>query len=145
MFKGRTFGIMILIVGIALIGCFVSCKDDYYEISLSQEGTYTFPDEAVGYSAINPLSVTVRNHGISGSMCKTRLSGPNANCFSTDNTGGKFGHYLGGAYDRFRSSYTYTVYPRDGLSAGTYKATVMVYQDTYKGHSVSFDVSFSVY
>jgi len=139
----RRMGVMVI-----LVGCFIACKDDYmddyYEITLSQEGAYAFPDGEVGYSAISPLTVTVKNRGISGSMCKTRLSGPHASCFSTDNTEKKYGYYLGGTYDRYNTRYTFTVYPRTGLSAGTYSATVTVYQDTYNGDSASFDVSFTV-
>jgi uncharacterized membrane protein len=106
-----------------------------YAISLSETGTHIFPEATAGYSAPEPLGVTVSNTGAqpTGSLT-VALSGTNGVSFTLSKT--SINNLNVGGND------TFTVAPKTGLPAGTHTATVTV----TGGHGLSkaFDVGFSV-
>jgi uncharacterized repeat protein (TIGR02543 family) len=103
-------------------------------ISLSESGTYSFPDTTAGYGSQTAKSVTVTNTGsaATGSL-SVKLAGDNASAFTLSKT--SISSISTGRNDSF------TVKPNTGLSAGTYTATVTV---SNANVSESFDVSFTV-
>jgi len=106
-----------------------------YEISLSETGTYYFPDRSTGYSQVAARTVTVWNTGnYSTGSLDIYISGSDSDCFvlSTSRLS---------SISR-NDSRTFTIRPITGLSRGTYYATVEVYGSN--GISERFEVSFAV-
>ena len=113
---------------------------DIYGIDISIDGqnsldTHTFAAQAVGYNSVVAQTFMVRNTGnqATGDL-DLLLSGSNANSFTLST-----GTVSSIEVDGNRS---FTIKPNDGLSIGTYTATVMV--SGGNGISESFDVSFTV-
>nr|AGS51786.1 hypothetical protein [uncultured bacterium contig00053] len=106
-----------------------------YGISLSQNGTHTFPAASAGYGAQQPLTVTVTNTGDQATGTLTiALSGADSSNFTLSNS--NLSSIVVG------SSRTFTVAPRTDRNAGTYNATVAV--SGGNGIWASFQVSFTV-
>ena len=106
-----------------------------YSIGLSQTGPYTFTAQTVGYSSVSPLSVTVNNTGnqATGDLA-VALTGTGKDSFMLSGT------TIGSI--NLSGSDTFTVKPNDGLTAGTYTATVTVSGSDVT--SQSFTISFTV-
>jgi uncharacterized membrane protein len=111
-----------------------------YGVSLSKTGTHVFEDAYQGYTAIEPLSVTVANAGTNptGTLALA-LSGINAASFTL--TDSSISSIAAG------ETGTFTVVPKTGLTApdgtaGTYTATVSV--SGGNGIAASFDLNFTV-
>ncbi len=109
-------------------------KPDKYEISLSKTGRYTFPAAKVGYPAQKAYSVTVKNEGGPTGKLTVALSGSGSKNFKLSKTSISSLTPNG--------SNSFTVKPKAGLKAGTYKATVTVTGSNKI--SASFNVSFTV-
>ncbi len=109
-------------------------KPDTYGISLSQSGTYTFPEAADDYPDQQALNVTVNNEGGLTGELTVALSGTGSESFTLSGT--SIGSLL------IDDSDTFTIAPKTGLPAGTYTAAVTV--SGSNGISASFDVSFTV-
>ena len=107
-----------------------------YGISLSESGTYTFPNRTFGYSHNPDRPVTVTNTGNlpTGELFIT-LTGTNSHSFEINKN--NFVNIAPGGTDNF------TVFPIIGLNAGTYTATVNVWGSGYIEQK-SFSVSFTV-
>lgn len=104
-------------------------------ISLSEAGTYAFPETIVGYTVQTPLEVEVHNNGedSTGELSIT-LSGRDSASFELSQDA---------ICDISAcSSDFFTVIPKTGLEIGTYTATVTV--SGSNSISASFDVSFTV-
>ncbi len=106
-----------------------------YGISLSQSGQYTFPAQNEGYDPVTPLTVTVSNtdNQKTGGL-NVALSGRDADSF---NLSADTIDSIAAGEDG-----TFTVAPGDGLTSGTYKATVTVSGSNVTGKS--FTISFTV-
>ena len=82
---------------------------------------YTFSGAMVGYSPISPTSFTITNSGAGAAAgLAVALSGTNAGSFTLDTTG------INAALPGSGATTSFTVKPNDGLSAGTYNATVTI-------------------
>nr|AGS53726.1 hypothetical protein [uncultured bacterium contig00068] len=107
-----------------------------YGISLSETGAYTFSSAVQGYSPQTARTVTITNTGDqpTGNL-SVALSGINADSFSRSTTSLT-------SIPADSTTRTFTVWPNNGLAAGTYIATVTV----TNGNQISaqFDVSFTV-
>lgn len=112
---------------------FVSTID--YKISLNVTGAYIFSDATVGYGTQTPKEVTVENsgNGETGELT-VALSGINADSFMLSKS-------VISSIPVGDSS-TFTVVPVDGLTCGTYTATVSVSGGNIS--AASFDVTFTV-
>jgi hypothetical protein len=112
----------------------------YYGINLlNPTGSHDFGQEFYNYAGQTPLTVNVKNTGNkpTGSL-RVGLSGTNANSFViTAND------VAGGISDRGGTK-TFNVAPVNGLSVGTYSATVTVTVVGDPSKSQSFNVSFKV-
>jgi hypothetical protein len=107
-----------------------------YGISLSEEGTHTFPDTIYGYGMQAPLTVTVTNTGNNptGELAVTvnhsefALSANNINSIGKGSTG------------------SFTITPNTRLSAGEHTATVTVSNNNNNNNNTtaSLNVSFTV-
>ena len=107
-----------------------------YAITLSENGTYTFPSAVYGYGAQSARSVTVSNSGYANtSALSIALSGANAGDFTLSKNS-----ITDIAYD---GNDTFTVTPKTGLAVGTYTAAVTVSGTnvTSKSFNVSFEVT----
>lgn len=93
-------------------------KPDSYGIQLSQAGKYTFPSAVVGYKKQSPYSVTVNNTGGPTGELSVSLSGDGSKKFTLPQTKIKNIAPNGSA--------VFSIQPKTGLGAGTYKATVTV-------------------
>jgi len=106
-----------------------------YSIDLDVSSVYSFDAVTVGYAPIVAKTVTVSNTGDAATGDLTvELSGRHASSFRLNKTSISSLAVSG--------SDTFTVVPKTGLSAGTYKATVTVSGDN--GISASFNVRFTV-
>ena len=102
---------------------------------LSGSSAHTFVAQTVGYSPVIAVPVTVNNTGNQATGALTvALSGANANSFTLSAT--SLASIAAGG------SRSFTVVPINGLSAGTYTATVTVSGSS--NISASFGVSFMV-
>ena len=111
-----------------------SVKPTGVDISLSESGTYAFPEANVGYGSQKALTATVSNIGtIETGRLTIALSGKNADAFTLSKT--SISNIAIGGAD------TFTVAPKTGLAAGTHSATVTVSNTNV---SKSFEVSFTV-
>jgi hypothetical protein len=109
-------------------------KPDSYGIKLSQTDKYTFPSAAVGYKKQSAYNVTVNNVGGPTLKLTVSLSGTGSKKFTLSQT--KINNLVP------NESATFSIQPKTGLAAGTYKATVTV---TGSNDITSkFDVSFTV-
>lgn len=107
-----------------------------YTVTLSQTGTDTFAAQTAGYSPVPAQSVTVTKTGTGDiTNLAAALSGTNPSSFTLGALGAT-------TLNSTTTSTAFTIKPNDGLSAGTYTATVTVTADN--GVSQSFDVSFKV-
>ena len=104
-----------------------------YGVSLSQTGTYTFTSLAENYAPVTPLTVTVTNTGTqpTGMLTVALTSGAS---FTLDQSTISTIAVSG--------SDTFTIVPKDGLTAGVYTDTVTV--SGGNGITAAFDVSFTV-
>lgn len=109
-------------------------KPDKYGISLSKTGKYTFPSASVGYPAQQAYGVTVKNTGGPTGKLTVALSGSGSKYFTLSKT--SISSIVPSGSDSF------TIKPKTGLSAGTYKAVVTVTGSN--AISKSFNVSFTV-
>ncbi len=109
-------------------------KPDKYGISLSKTGNYTFPAAAVGYPDQKPYSVSVKNNGGPTGKLGIALSGTGSKYFKLSKTSIS-------SLDQ-NGSDSFTVKPKAGLKAGTYKAKVTVTGSNKIASS--FTVSFTV-
>ncbi|MDR2619117.1 MAG: leucine-rich repeat domain-containing protein, partial [Treponema sp.] len=110
--------------------------DPAYGISLSETGTYTFPVANYGYTAVEPLTVTVTNTGTSATgMLTVALSGADESSF---NLGGSTLTSI-----QPNASRTFTVGPKTGLAKKTHTTGVLVYNET-NNISEEFNLSFTV-
>lgn len=109
-------------------------KPDKYSISLSKTGNYTFPAAAVGYPDQKAYSVSVKNNGGPTGKLGIALSGTGSKYFKLSKTSIS-------SLD-LNGSDSFTVKPKAGLKAGTYKATVKVTGSNKIASS--FTVSFTV-
>jgi len=107
-----------------------------YEITLSQTGTHTFTEQTVGYTPVEPITVTVTRIG-TGNI--TNLHAALSGAASGDFT---LGVLSAETLNDTTPSATFTVKPNDSLAPGTYLATVTVTADN--DVSQSFDLSFTV-
>lgn len=106
-----------------------------YDISLSSDGTHTFPAQNANYDPIAPHSVIITNTGNQPTGALTvSLSGANPTGFTLP--ANNIGSIAVGGYSSF------TVKPNDGLTVGTYTAAITV--SGGNGISAVFNVSFSV-
>ena len=113
----------------------VNAAASIYSIALSPSGTQTFAAATVGYGAQSAKTITVSNTGTGATGILTvALSGNNASSFELNKTSI--------ADIAVSGSDTFTVVPKTGLSAGTYKATVTVSGNN--SISASFNISFTV-
>ncbi|SHO44738.1 hypothetical protein [Anaerocolumna xylanovorans] len=109
-------------------------KPDKYEISLSKTGKYTFPAAAAHYPDQKAYSVKVKNIGGPTGKLTIALSGSGSKYFKLSKTS------IGSL--TLNGSDSFTVKPKAGLKAGTYKAIV-----TVTGNNkikASFTVNFTV-
>ena len=98
-------------------------------------GTHTFPGASVGYSDQTPLTITVSNTGNQATGALTvGLSGKSSGSFTISKT--SLSSIAVSGNDSF------TIKPNNGLSAGTYTATITVSGDN--DITDSFAVSFTV-
>jgi len=113
-----------------------------YGISISNEADYTFSSDVAGYSAITPLTITVNNNGNRptpvGAITITKSESQVTEGF-TLSTGSISNIPVNG-------SDTFTITPKTGLAAGSYKAMIQV---TYTVNSTGifqkyFYVNFTV-
>lgn len=113
----------------------VKAKGLQRSIKLSEEGTYTFPEATVGYSALAAKEVTITSTGTAatGKLIIT-LYGQNQNSFTLNKT--EIESIAVG------ESATFTVTPNTDLAAGTYTAKVTVGDGNL--NLGSFNVSFTV-
>lgn len=113
----------------------VNPKVPQRSIKLSEEGTYTFPEATVGYSAPAAKEVTITSTGTAatGKLYIT-LDGANKTSFTLGKN-----EIESIAVDE---SATFTVTPKTGLAAGTYTAKVTVGDGNL--NLGSFNVSFKV-
>jgi hypothetical protein len=91
-------------------------------ISLSETGTYTFPDASLGYGEQTPKTVTINNTSTvveTGALTLT-LSGADATSFTLSKTEIRTPGIIANGSDDF------TVAPNTGLPARTYTASIMV-------------------
>jgi len=103
-------------------------------ISLSETGTYDFPDATVDYGAQQAKSVTITNHSDQSTGTLTiALSGTNANDFTLNKNQ---------TVVSANSTDSFTVVPNLGLQVGEYNAKIEVSGSNVE--SKSFDVRFSV-
>lgn len=109
-------------------------KPDKYGISLSKTGKYTFKTAAVGYKDQKAYSVTVKNVGGPTGKLTVALTGTGSKSFKLSKA--SIGSIAPNGSDSF------TIKPRTGLKAGTYKATITVTGSNKI--SSSFTVSFTV-
>lgn len=106
-------------------------------LDLSRKQPYTFSEATAGYASVTPLTITVTKF-VYGEIHHVRaaLSGTGATAFE-----------LGGleetTLDETQEQTHFTVYPKTGLTAGTYSAIVVVEADEY-GIRESFEVRFGV-
>jgi len=109
-----------------------------YGITLSHTAI-TFLDAKVGYPAQAAQTVTVRNVGYdpTGDL-DIALSGTNASAFTLSPTPAEISSIAAG------ETGTFTITPKDGLSVGTYTATITV-SNTDNDISRELTVSFTVY
>jgi uncharacterized membrane protein len=106
-----------------------------YSIRLTDTGTYTFPDDYVGYGAQAARTVSIINEGNQTTGALTvEKSGTGASSFAL--SAATIGDIAIGRND------TFTVVPNTGLAAGTYAATITVRGGN--GISANFTVSFTV-
>jgi len=108
-----------------------------YGISLSETGSYIFPDAVQGYKAQMPLSVTITNTGNQATVSLTvALLGEDENAFTLSTES------LNNINPGSSVPNAFTVIPNNDLDAGTYTATVTV----SGGNNISeqFNISFSV-
>ena len=106
-----------------------------YNVSLSQTGTYTFPAATSGYGAQASKEVTITNTGNTATGALTiALSGSNVSSFTLSKTTQ--------AILAAGGTGTFTVFPKTGLSVGTYSAKVTVSNSNVPAKA--FDVSFTV-
>jgi len=106
-----------------------------YAITLSENGTMTFPSAVYGYGVQSAISVTVSNSGYANTGALTiALSGGNAGDFTLSKT--SITDIASSGND------TFTVTPKTGLAVGTYTAAVTVSGTNVA--SKSFNVSFTV-
>jgi uncharacterized membrane protein len=104
-----------------------------YGITLSENGTYSFPSASFGYGAQTAKSVTITNTGNQPTGALT-LAQSNSMVFSLSATSVN-SIAAGGAA-------TFTVTPKTGIAAASYNSIVTVTGDN--GISASFRVSFTV-
>ncbi len=106
------------------------------DICFTISGTHTLPGAAVGYSDQTPLTITVSNTGNQATgVLNVGISGENSNSFTLS--------------ERSLSSIavsgsdSFTIKPKNGLSAGTYTATITVIgnNDITDSFTISFTVS----
>ncbi len=109
-------------------------KPDKYGISLSKTGNYNFPAAVVGYPDQKAYSVSVKNNGGPTGKLGIALSGTGSKYFKLSKTSIS-------SLDQ-NGSDSFTVKPKAGLKAGTYKATVTVTGSNKIASS--FTVSFTV-
>lgn len=113
----------------------VNPKVPQRSIKLSEEGTYTFPEATVGYSAPAAKEVTITSTGtVATGELVIDLSGTNEDSFILSKN--EIESIAAGR------TATFTVTPKTGLVAGTYTAIVTV-SDRILNFG-SFDVSFTV-
>ena len=113
----------------------VNPKVSQRSIKLSEEGTYTFPEATVGYSAPAAREVTITSTGTAATdKLYITLDGANKTSFTLGKN--EIENIEGG------ESATFTVTPKTGLAAGTYTAKVTVGDGNL--NLGSFDVSFKV-
>ena len=106
-----------------------------YSIELDKTGTHDFGLGIQGYYDVTPVKVNVRNTGTESTGALTvALSGGHASSFDLSKESIPSIAKSGGD--------TFTVVPKTGLAAGTYKETVTV--SGANGISESFDVKFTV-
>ena len=141
-------GMITFIVGMMFIGVLISSCEalNLFGISLSQSGTHIFPSANVGYGQPTPLSITVRNHSSGGTWYYVTIEGANASSFAHNRSGLIHinGTYLAGTNESGSSRDTFSVWPKTGLSAGTYTATVVVTESQYSSQRETFNISFTV-
>lgn len=109
-------------------------KPDKYGISLSKTGNYTFPAATVGYPDQKAYSVSVKNNGGPTGKLGIALSGTGSKSFKLSKTSI--------SNIDLNGSDSFTIKPKAGLKAGTYKATVTVAGSNKIVNS--FTVSFTV-
>ena len=113
----------------------VNPKVPQRSIKLSEEGTYTFPEATVGYSAPAAKEVTITSTGTAATdKLYITLDGANKTSFTLGKN--EIESIAAG------KSATFTVTPKTGLAAGTYTAKVTVGDGNL--NLGSFDVSFKV-
>ena len=113
----------------------VNPKVSQRSIKLSEEGTYTFPEATVGYSAPAAREVTITSTGTAATdKLYITLDGANKTSFTLGKN--EIESIAVG------KSATFTVTPKTGLAAGTYTAKVTVGDENL--NLGSFDVSFKV-
>ena len=118
---------------------YYSSSYDSYDIRLSQTGTYIFPDRDAGYSQVSARSVTITNVGdYATGRLTLDIRGEDADCFTLSRSSIS-------SIPR-NGSDSFTVRPVNGLSEGTYFATIEVIGDrgAYEWFNVRFTVGRSV-
>ena len=145
-FGGYDFQIKVdhsdLVAVVVTVNHAIALSDDATGTPLDMFNPYSFPDASPGYPSQTPLEVLVTNLGSfaggTGDLTIT-LSGADASSFTLGSA--SMGSIAVGGDDKF------TVKPNDGLSPGTYSATVTVgvaATNTNPIASVSFEISFTV-
>ncbi len=109
-------------------------KPDKYGVTLSITGKYTFKTATAGYKNQKAYSVTVNNIGGPTGNLTVALSGSEIDKFTLSKTSIK--NIAPNGSDSF------TIQPKKGLTAGTYKVTVTVTGSN--NIKASFNVSFTV-
>ncbi len=89
-----------------------------YGFILSRTGEYTFPAAAVDYTEQKAYEVKVENHKAPTGDLTVTLSGPNSDAFLLSKTTIES--------LKVNDSDSFTIVPKTGLPAGTYKATVTI-------------------
>lgn len=125
------------IIATAIATDIVETPKETKAISLDQTEAFTFAEATEGYTTPEVKAVTVTNTGnVETGALKVELSGENKDSFEIDKSA------IESITTEGAKNASFTVTPRTGLKAGTYKATVTV---SGEGIDVkSFDVSFTV-
>lgn len=113
-----------------------SASTEVYKVELSQTETYIFEEQVEGYTSTTPASIIITKAG-SGHITNLNavLNGENADNFT-------LGELSSLTLDNNTIASTFTIQPRNNLSAGTYVATVTITSN--ENISESFDISFTV-
>lgn len=125
------------IIATAIATDIVEAPKETKAISLDQTEAFAFAEATEGYSTPEVKAVTITNTGnVETGALKVELSGENKDSFEIDKSA------IESITTEGAKNASFTVTPRTGLKAGTYKATVKVSGTGLDAKS--FDVSFTV-